>query len=185
MKNELRKCKLCAKLVAKNLTEEQKKHRVDVYRDWLEAIESENILECVITCDESWLFEYDPETKRKSMQWVGEVEAKPNKARISKSPVKSMLVAFFDKEGLIHKEFLLENTTMNAELYLNIVQHVREQICRVRPEFWANNSWLFYQDNTPVHFAFKICDFFAQNQVNVLDHPYIHPISLHATFFIL
>ncbi len=59
---------LCAKLVPKNLTEEQKKHLVDVSRDWLEAIESENILKCVITCDESWLFEYNPETKCQSTQ---------------------------------------------------------------------------------------------------------------------
>ncbi len=91
-----------------------------------EAIESENILKHVITCDELWLFEYDPETKHQSMQWVGEGKARPKKARMSKSQVKTMLVAFFDKKDLIHKEFLPQKTTMNEELYLNIFRHLRE-----------------------------------------------------------
>ncbi len=39
VKDELFLRKLCAKLVLKNLTEEQKKQRVDVCHDWLEAIE--------------------------------------------------------------------------------------------------------------------------------------------------
>ncbi len=52
VKDKLRLRKLYAKLVRKNLTEEQKTRQADVCRDWLEAIESENILECVITCDE-------------------------------------------------------------------------------------------------------------------------------------
>ncbi len=102
MKDELRLWKLYAKLVPKNLTEEQKKCRVDVCLDWLEATESENILKCAIT----WLFKYDPETTRQSMQWVGEGEPGLKKARVSKSQVKTMLVEFFDKKGLIHKEFL-------------------------------------------------------------------------------
>ncbi len=62
VKDELHLQKLCAKLVPKNLTEEQKKRQVDICCDWLEAIESENILKHVITCDELWLFEYIPET---------------------------------------------------------------------------------------------------------------------------
>ncbi len=111
LKDKLRLQKLCAKLFPKNLTEEQKKCRVDVCRDWLEAVESENILKRVITCDESWLFEYDPETKRQSMQWVDEGEVRLKKAWMSKLEVKIMFVAFFDKKGLIHKEFLPQKTT--------------------------------------------------------------------------
>ncbi len=64
VKDKLCLRKLCAKLVPTNLTEEQKKCRVDICLHWLKAIESENILKCVITCDELWLFEYDPKTKR-------------------------------------------------------------------------------------------------------------------------
>ncbi len=183
--NELHLWKFCAKLIPKNLIKEQKKHRADVCHDWLETIKLENILKRVITCDESWLFEYDPEIKRQSMQWVGEGEARLKIAPMSKSQVKTILVAFFDKKGRIRKEFLPQKTTMNAELYLNILRHFCERIHGVQPDLWAKNSWLFHEDNAPVHSAFKIRDFFAKNQVNVLDHPPYSPDLAPCTFFIL
>ncbi len=44
VKDKLHLRKLRVKLIPKNLTKEQKKRQVDVWRDWLEATESENIL---------------------------------------------------------------------------------------------------------------------------------------------
>ena len=62
--------KVCAKLVPKILSEDQKKRRIDFCKDMLEKIRDDpNILYQVITGDETWVFQYDPETKRQSMQW--------------------------------------------------------------------------------------------------------------------
>ena len=56
--------KICAKMVPRLLNEQQKERRVQVCRDILEELETEpNLLGRVITGDESWIFEYDPETK--------------------------------------------------------------------------------------------------------------------------
>ena len=58
---ELAMRKLCAKTIPKNLTIEQK----DVCLHLLERIQSDrNFLQNVITGDETWIFEYDPETKK-------------------------------------------------------------------------------------------------------------------------
>ena len=58
--------KLCAKFVPKNLTIEQD-NRTDVCLHLLERIQSDrNFLKNVITGDETWIFEYDPETKSQS-----------------------------------------------------------------------------------------------------------------------
>ncbi len=54
----------------------------------------------------------------------------------------------------------------------------------VWPQLWANNSWLFHQENAPMHSAFKIRDFFAKNQVNVLDHPPYSPDLTPCDFFL-
>jgi len=57
--------KLCVKIVPKNLTIEQKDNRKDVCLHLLERIQNDrNFLKNVITGDETWIFEYDPETKR-------------------------------------------------------------------------------------------------------------------------
>ena len=62
--------KVCTKMVPKNLTTEQKANRSDVCLDLLDRLEREpKFFSRVITGDESWIFEYDPETKRQSREW--------------------------------------------------------------------------------------------------------------------
>jgi hypothetical protein len=57
--------KVCAKLMPKILTPEQKEHRVNCCADTLENIENDtDFFQNVITCNETWIFQYDPETKR-------------------------------------------------------------------------------------------------------------------------
>jgi len=88
--------KICAKLVPKNLSDEQKDNRALVSRELLDRVTSEpDFLQRVITGDETWVFEYDPTTKRRSSEWHTSQSPRPKKARMSKSRVKSMLIIFF------------------------------------------------------------------------------------------
>ena len=58
-----------AKMVPKNLTTEQKANQRDVCLV-LDHLEREpEFFSHVITGDESWILEYDPETKRQSREW--------------------------------------------------------------------------------------------------------------------
>ena len=57
--------KVYAKMVPKNLTTEQMANQRDVCLDLLDRLEREpEFFSCVITGDESWILEYEPETKR-------------------------------------------------------------------------------------------------------------------------
>ena len=63
MHDDLGMKKVCAKVVPKILTPEQKE-RVNCCADTLENIENDtDFFQNVITCDETWIFQYDPETK--------------------------------------------------------------------------------------------------------------------------
>jgi len=58
---ELAMRKLCAKIVPKNLTIEQKDNWKDVWLHLLERIQCDrNFLKNAITGDETWIFEYNP-----------------------------------------------------------------------------------------------------------------------------
>jgi len=59
--------KVCAKMVPKELTKEQKQKRVTICQDLLER--QDDILGRVVTGDETWVYQYDPETKRQNAQW--------------------------------------------------------------------------------------------------------------------
>ena len=61
---------VCAKMVLKILSEDQKQNRVKICEDVLEKIKDDpDILMLIIAGNEAWVFIYDPETKRQNMQW--------------------------------------------------------------------------------------------------------------------
>jgi len=67
--NDLEMRKICAKMVPKILSQDQKDNRRDRCLDFLEQIKNDpSFLERVVTRDATWIFKYDPETKRRSLR---------------------------------------------------------------------------------------------------------------------
>ena len=61
--------KVCAKMVPRLLNDGQKENHVQVCQDILKQLEiTPDLLSRVVTGDESWIFEYDPLTKRQSLK---------------------------------------------------------------------------------------------------------------------
>jgi len=118
--------KVCAKMVPKELTKEQKQRRVTICQDLLEK--QDDILGRVITGDETWVYQYDPETKQQSAQWKTANSPQPKKFRRSKSRVKTMLLTFFDIIGIVHYEFVPTGQTVNQDYYLNVLERLREKV---------------------------------------------------------
>ena len=80
LREELNIRKVCAKIVPKLLPDEQKERRKKLCLDLLQRIENEpDLLNSIITCDETWVFTYDPETKLQSMQWKSTSSPRPKK----------------------------------------------------------------------------------------------------------
>ncbi|KAL4089073.1 hypothetical protein QTP88_024146 [Uroleucon formosanum] len=174
--DELNMTKICAKMVPKNLTLEQKDGRRQICVDILEQMENErDLLKKVITCDETWIFQYDPETKRQSMHWKTSASPKLKKARMSKSKLKAMLIVFFDIKGVIMTEWVPQGQTVNQHYYLQVLTTLRERVRRKRPELWENDSWFLHQDNAPAHSALSVKRFLAKNRTPVLQQPPYSP----------
>ncbi len=84
------------KLVPKNLTLNQKLLRQLICSDFLERLDEEpELMENVITCDETWIFQYSVETKWQSMHWKTPAFPGMKKAKMSKSKFKATLIGFF------------------------------------------------------------------------------------------
>ena len=72
-------------MVPRLQNEGQKKRHVQVCQDILEQLETEpNLLKRVVTGDELWIFQYDPLTKRQSLEWKSALSPRPKKARVLK-----------------------------------------------------------------------------------------------------
>ena len=95
IRKELKMQKICAKFVPRVLREDQKERRHDS-KEMVELINSDPaVLDALVTCDESWIYCYDPETKRQSSQWKHAGSPRPKKARQSKSTHKLLMIPFF------------------------------------------------------------------------------------------
>ena len=110
---ELKMWKICVKFVPRVLREDQKERRHDS-RKMVELIKSDPaVLDALVTCDESWINCYDPETKRQSSQWKH--AGSPRQARQSKSTNKLLMIAFFDSTGMIYMHWVPTGQTVNKE----------------------------------------------------------------------
>jgi len=67
---DLGKTKVYAKFVPHTLRSDQKSMRINHSRDIVAAAANNpNFLKSIVTSDETWCFQYDPETKRQSAEW--------------------------------------------------------------------------------------------------------------------
>ena len=78
----------------------------------------------IITGDETWCFAYDTETKRQSSEWVDETSPRLKKLKSA----KTMLIFFFDFQGVVHKEFVPEGKSVNAEFYKGVLDSLLKSI---------------------------------------------------------
>jgi hypothetical protein len=125
--------------------------------------EDQDYLNSVVTCDETSLFQYDPETKRQSMQWKTTLSKTKKKARMSKSKFKTMLAVFFNIQGIIMTQYIPPGQTVNQTYYIELLTKLRGKILRKRPELWQN-GWILHQDNAPAHNAPSVRQFLAKKK---------------------
>ena len=93
--------KICAKFVPRVLREDQKKRRCHESREMVELINSNPVvLDALVTCDQSWIYCYDLETKRQISQW--NMLALPDPRMLDRAnPPTNFWWSFFDRTGMI------------------------------------------------------------------------------------
>jgi len=117
------------------LTDDQKENRVEISQEMLaNANGNENFLKNIITGDETWVYEYDIETKMQSSQWMGKGSPRPKKGQMSQSKIKVLVVVFFDWKGIVHHEFAPCGQMVNKQLCQEVLAYLRDAVRRKRPE---------------------------------------------------
>ena len=108
-------------------------------------------------------------------QWSASSSPRHKKVRQVKSNIKTMLIAFFDIDGLVHHECVLTGQTLNKEFYKTVLQRLRDSVRRLRPEKWRSGNWTLHHDNVPVHRTFPTNEFLAKNNIPSLPQPPFSP----------
>ena len=89
--------------------------------------------------------------------------------------MKLMFIAFFDISGMVHMEFLPQGTTVNQQVYKEILQWLIVSVQTKRRDWYENNYWLLHHDNAPSHYALTIRQFLTEQNVTMPDQPPYSP----------
>ena len=175
IREELKMQKICAKFVPRVLREDQKE-RHHVSREMVKLINSDPaVLDALVTCDESWIYCYDPETKRQSSQWKHAGSPRPKKARQSKSIHKLLMIPFFDSTGMIYMDWVPTGQTVNKGYYVEVLREFRKRFLGKRPALFKSGQWHFQQDNAPVHKSILVTDYLIKMGIKTVPHPPYSP----------
>ena len=160
------------KFVPSVLSEDQKERRCHDSREMVELINSDpEVLDDLVTCDESWIYCYDPETKTQNFQWKHAGSPRPKKARQSKSTHKILMIPFFDSPGMIYMNWVPTGQTVNKEYSVEVLREFRKRFLGKRPALFKSGQWHFHQDNAPVHNSILFIDYLTKIGIKTVSHP--------------
>ena len=119
LSDELEMRRVGARWVPRLLTEEQIEVRVQVCQNLLDryAKEGSNFLNKIVTCDETWVHFFEPESKQQRSVWKHPSSPPPVKARLAKSMGKVMAIIFFDIQGIVLKHLVPYKTSITEVYY--------------------------------------------------------------------
>ena len=164
------------KFVPRVLREDQKERRCHDSREMVELINSDpTVLDALVTYDESWIYCYDPETKKQSSKWKHAGSPKPKKARQSKSTHKLLMIPFFDSTGMIYMYWVSTGQTVNKEYYVEVLREFRKRFHQKRPALFKSGQWHFHQDNAPVHNSILVTDYLTKMGIKTVPYPPYSP----------
>ncbi len=107
-----------------------------------------SFLKKIVTMDEAWCYQYDPELKRQASQWLSPGDPRPTHVRRTISVKKIMLVVFFDFKGMLHYEFI-RGGTVDTPTFIGILSRFRVALLTKRPRQRRH----LHMDNAPAHGA--------------------------------
>ncbi|GFS53078.1 glutamate receptor ionotropic, delta-1 [Nephila pilipes] len=162
--------KICSRWIPHNLTNAQKKARVDWCKEMLEKYiqGTSKAVYNIYTGDESWIYAYEPETKQQSTVWVFQDEAKPTKVVRGRSTSKQMIACFFGINGHVATVALEQRRTVNSEWYTTIC--LPEVIGEIRKK-QKNRRIILHHDNASSHTSTQTKAFLTERKIELMGHP--------------
>jgi len=171
--------KICAKLVPKNLSDEQKDNRVLVSREYLDRVTSEPDF-----LQRRWILGFRVWSQNQKTEFKVAYFPVTSTKECPNEQIKSETRAhhFFNSKWIVHKEFVPPGQTVNQTFYLQVPERLRNRVVRVRRE--NANTWFLHHDNAPSHTSFAVREFLAQHNIPTLPHPPYSPDLASCDFFL-
>jgi hypothetical protein len=110
-------------------------------------------------------------SQKKSSRWKSPNLLRLIRARQIKSKVKSMLIIFFDNEGIVHKECVLAGQTSVPHTTVTFYDHCMKMCKDFTPNFGGRRTGCCIMTTHHLALPFSPGNFLLKNNMNVVHHP--------------
>ena len=159
--------KICAKFVPRVLREDQKER---CYHDSMKMVELINsdptVLDALVTCDESWIYCYDPEFPVEAC-WLSQTQ----EGQTEQSTHKLLMIPFFDGTSMIYMHWVPNGQTVNKEYCIEVLREFRKRLRQKRPALFKSGQWHFHQDNAQVHKSILVTYYLSKMGIKTVPQP--------------
>ena len=145
--------------------------------------DTEGFFRHIVTQGETWVHQFDPETKSQSMQWKHPGSPPPKKFKTMPSSGKVMASVFWDSVGVIMIDYLEKGSTINGAYYADELRRLREEIKKKRHGKFRRGVWLL-QDNAPAHISHVAIAAATDCGFRILPHPPYSPDLAPSDFYL-
>lgn len=160
----------------KTLTQAQKDERVRCCRDVLSVWENNwtELVERVITCDETWVFYENPHDRVSGSEWRKKGSRPPELPKLRSNQKKIMASVFWDCKGIVHIDVLEKGSTVNSDRYCSLLTKVREEI-KAKRRGKLGKGIILLDDNARPHRSKETIKFLKDLKWTSLPHPPYSP----------
>ena len=135
----------------------------------------------IVSGDETWVYESDPETKAQSSVWLFPGDTPPLKLKQSMSTSEQMVASYIAQTGYITAIPLEERRTVTADWYVHqCLPQVLHAVRTRRPK----SGITLHHDNAPAHTTAATREFLASKGVQLMSHPPSPLFSGHGSMWL-
>lgn len=171
LRKDLALKKKCAHWVPHRLTPAQRQTCIACARAALWMLGCGGPVDHVVCGDESWFHCWHPASRRDNRQWLGVNAPTPAVPVREQAVPKVMLVIFFDRQGLVFRTFIPQGQGITGQVYLQILQGLRDAVRRRRSQVWRARRWGLLHDGAPAHRSLPVQTWLNNAPVNLPQVP--------------
>ena len=145
--------KVAARWMPHMLSDSEKHHQVKIARSLLHRYGEEGgqMLQRIVTIDETWIRSFEPELKRQSSEWHTRDSPRPLKFRRSQNCPKMLMIFAYNFRGVLTAHRVPTGRTVNKEYYEKYLRTVLRPALRRKRSELINCTPRILHDNVSPH----------------------------------
>ena len=169
--------KVCGRWVPRQMSNDHKRAWHTICQEHLDhhAREGDAFLHQIMAGDESWVYHYEPDSKRQSMQWKYPSSPANKKFKTHASAGKVMLTIFWDVNGPILVHFQEKDQIVTSARYSDMLVNELKSAIGSKRQGLLSKRVLLLHNNARPHTAAHTMDTLCALKFEVLKHPPYSP----------